>query len=310
MLTALVSAAARAQTDYYNRDSGRPTRIEDANPTALYELELQLAPLRFEKLGSGALRWRAEPKMSYGLAPFTDVEIRVPYIVVDATEPEAPLKRGVGGIAIGAMHAFGVEKKTWPVLALSVEWIAPVGALSAPIGSYTLKGIATKTFAQARALVNVAYGTYSSRVSICALPHPINVTPPGCAPNVIPFDPPCDIVPVRIDVVAMTSQCMARAATRAEEQPFDPLRSVGMRWLAGAGIDHAFALSSTLVTGDFIAERFAGLFARTDLSAEIGIRRQFTPPLVLELGVTRHFVGLLRSNAVTIGAGYGIAIAR
>ena len=195
-----------------------------------------------------------------------------------------------------------------PVLALSAEWIAPVGALSAPIGSYTIKGIATKTFAQARVHVNVAYGTYSSKVSICALPHPINVTPPGCAPNVIPFDPPCDIVPVGIDVAAMTSQCMARAATRVEEQPFDPLRSVGMRWLAGAGIDHAFALSSTLVTGDFIAERFAGLFARTDLSAEIGIRRQFTPQLVLELGVTRHFVGLLRSNALTIGAGYGIAI--
>jgi len=73
-------AAARAQTDYYNRDSGRPTRIEDANPTALYELELQLAPLRFEKLANGALRWRAEPKIAYGFAPFTDIEIRMPYI--------------------------------------------------------------------------------------------------------------------------------------------------------------------------------------------------------------------------------------
>lgn len=248
--------------------------------------------------------------MAYGFAPFTDVEIRVPYIVVDAPEPETPLKRGVGGIAIGAMHAFGVEKRTVPALALSAEWIAPVGALSAPIGSYTVKGIATKSFAPARVHVNVAYGTYSSKVSICALPHPINVTPPGCAPNVIPFDPPCDIVPVGNDVAAMTSQCIARAATRVEEQPFDPLRSVGMRWLAGVGVDHAFALSSTLLTADFIAERFAGLFARTDLSAEIGIRRQFTPQLVLELGVTRHFVGLLRSNAVTVGAGYGIATPR
>jgi hypothetical protein len=79
-----------------------------------------------------------------------------------------------------------------------------------------------------------------------------------------------------------------------------------MRWLAGAGIDHAFALSSTLMTADFVAERFAGLFAKTDLSAEIGVRRQITPQLVIELGVMRHFVGLFRANSLTFGAGYGI----
>jgi hypothetical protein len=305
---AFVSGAAQAQGDYYNRDSGRPTRIEDANPTPRYELELQLAPLRFETLGSGARRWRVEPKMAYGFAAFTDVELRVPYIVVDSPDPEAPLRSGVGGVALGVMHAFGVERQSRPALALAAEWIAPVGALSAPIGSYSIKGIATKTFARARAHVNVAYGTYSSQVSICALPRPINVpTPPGCTPNNIVFDPPCDVVPLATGVAAMTAQCMERPAAQLEEQPFDPLRNVGMRWLAGAGLDHAFALSSTLLTADFVAERFAGLFARTDLSAEIGARRQWTPQLVLELGLTRHFVGLLRANSVSIGAGYGIA---
>ena len=99
---------------------------------------------------------------------------------------------------------------------------------------------------------------------------------------------------------------VSSTATREEQQAFDPLRSVGMRWLATVGVDHAFALRSTLVSADFAAERFAGLFAQTDLSAEIGLRRQVTPQFVVDIGVTRHFVGLFRSNAISFGAGIGV----
>jgi len=303
----LAGAPVLAQGDYYNRDSGRPTRIEDAIPTPRYELELELAPLRVEKLGTGARRWRLEPKIAYGIAPFTDIELRFPYIIVDSPEPATPRKSGVGGIAFAALHAFGVERSTWPVFAISGEWIAPYGGLSAPIGSYTVKGIATKTFPFARFHTNVAYGTYSSKVSVCALPRPINVpAPEGCVANSIPFDPPCDIVPIAGDGGALSAQCMGRAVMREEIQEFDPLRSVGMRWLATVGVDHAFALSSTLVSADFAAERFAGLFAKTDLSAELGIRRQVTPQFVVDLGLTRHFVGLFRGNAISFGAGIGV----
>jgi hypothetical protein len=307
----LAGSALSAQGDYYNRDAGRPTRIEDATPTPRYELELQLAPLRVERLASGASRWRLEPKIAYGIAPFTDVEIRLPYIIVTSLEEDVPRKSGVGGIAIGALHSFGVERQTWPAFALSGEWIAPYGGLSAPTGSYMVKGIATKTFRFARVHTNVGYGTYSSKVSVCALPRPINVpAPPECTPNSIPFDPPCDVVPLSSEISALAAQCSARTVMREEQQPFDPLRSVGMRWLAGAGIDHAFALSSTLVTADVVAERFAGLFAKTDVSAELGIRRQVTPQLGVDIGVTRHFVGLFRSNAVSFGVGYGVPTPR
>ncbi|MEO8334840.1 MAG: hypothetical protein ABI664_07700 [bacterium] len=303
----LAASALSAQGDYYNRDAGRPTRIEDATPTPRYELELQLAPIRLEKLATGARRWRLEPKLAYGIAPFTDIELRFPYIIVDSPEPDVPRKSGVGGIALGALHSFGLERKRWPAFALAGEWIAPYGGLSAPIGSYSIKGIATRTFRIARVHANVAYGTYSSKVSVCALPRPINEPAPlECVSNFIPFDPPCDVVGLASDVAALVAQCMTRVAAQEEAPPFDPLRSVGMRWLAAAGIDHAFALSSTLLTADFVAERFAGLFARTDLSAELGVRRQVTPQLVLEIGVTRHFVGLFRANSVSFGAGYGV----
>jgi len=307
---ALAAPALFAQGDYYNRDAGRPTRIEDATPTPRYELELQLAPLRVEKLASGARRWRLEPKIAYGIAPFTDVEIRFPYIVVTSLEEDAPRTSGVGGIGIGALHSFGVERARMPAFALAGEWIAPYGGMSAPVGSYLIKGIATKTFPLARLHANVAYGTYSSRVNVCTLPRPSGEpAPPGCTTDggVIIFDPPCAVVPLSSEVVALAAQCSARTVMREEvQQPFDPLRSVGMRWLAGAGIDHAFALSSTLVTADFVAERFAGLFARTDLSAELGVRRQVTPQLVVEIGVARHFVGLFRANSLSFGAGYGV----
>lgn len=310
-LITLAGTPLFAQGDYYNRDAGRPTRIEDATPTPRYELELQLAPIRVEKLGSGARRWRLEPKVAYGIAAFTDVEVRLPYIIVDGPEADAPRRSGVGGVALGVLHAFGVERQRWPVFALSGEWIAPYGGLSAPIGSYLIKGIATKTFSRARVHANLAYGTYSSKVSACALPRAINVPPPpGCVPNIIPFDPPCDVVPLSNGVASLASQCMAREAPQEDVQSFDPLRSVGMRWLAGAGIDHAFPLSSTLVTADVVAERFAGLFARTDLSAEVGIRKQVTPQLGVDIGVARHFVGPFRSNALNFGVGFGVPTPR
>jgi hypothetical protein len=83
-----------------------------------------------------------------------------------------------------------------------------------------------------------------------------------------------------------------------------PARTVGARWMGAMGLDHAFALASTLVSVDVVAERFVGSVAGTDLSAEIGVRRQWSPRIVIDAGVARHFSGVLRSNALTLGVGY------
>jgi hypothetical protein len=58
-LTLLFGAAAplAAQTDYYNTDAGRPVLIEDAYPTERYAFELQLAPLRLERVSGGVYNW-------------------------------------------------------------------------------------------------------------------------------------------------------------------------------------------------------------------------------------------------------------
>src|SRR6186997_1307973 len=102
----------RAQ-GYYNLDSGRPGRIEDASPTARYELELQLLPVRFERFASGTTRWRSDPKLSFGIAPFTEIELRVPLLMI-ASSTRGQSTAGVGGIAIGGLHALTLETGALP----------------------------------------------------------------------------------------------------------------------------------------------------------------------------------------------------
>ena len=91
LLTSLQGIRSDAQAHYYNLDADRPTRIEDAVPTERYGLDVHLAALRVERLDDGTYRWRAEPKVSYGLLPMTSLELRAPFAYV-----ERPGSRGRG----------------------------------------------------------------------------------------------------------------------------------------------------------------------------------------------------------------------
>src|SRR5437764_1943348 len=71
-------ALATAQTQYHNLDANLPLRVEDALPTERRSLDIELAPLRVEELVGGARRWRIDPKLSYGVAAFTEVGLPVP----------------------------------------------------------------------------------------------------------------------------------------------------------------------------------------------------------------------------------------
>ena len=304
---------ARAQ-GYYNLDAGRPGRVEDASPTARYELELQLLPVRFERFASGATRWRADPKLSYGVAPFTELELRVPLLQVNARGGSRS-QAGIGGIAIGGLHALTLETGAIPALALAGEWIAPVGGMSAPVGSYSAKVIGTKTLKPLRVHLNAGFGTWSLRPPPPAAPscpsviQPGTVVPPGCGggfPSVP--DTPCDRIGgarfaclVRAPVVERAS----RARSAQTNAAITDTSSVGYRWVSGLGVDRAFPLASTLVTADVVAERFIGLYDSIDWSAELGVRRQLTPTVVFDFGIARHFAGVAMSNAVTAGITYG-----
>jgi hypothetical protein len=104
--------------------------------------------------------------------------------------------------------------------------------------------------------------------------------------------------------VGGTTSPTARLAQRALEPP----RSGGARWMAGFGIDRALPLHSILFAADIIAERFVGLYDLVDWTVEVGLRRQLGTQMVLDVGVGRHFAGVVQSTSVTAGLSYGLPL--
>lgn len=290
--------AAAAQSSYYNLDSGRPVRVDDALPTARGELEIQLLPLRGERLGDGTERFRVEPKVSYGVLPMTEIELRVP--VVHVQGPTSPATIGIASAGIGALHAFNVETG-WPAFALAAEAVLSVGSLSAPTGSYSVKGLLTKTLRFGRIHLNAGGGTWSVRPPPAVALGTGGVlcgNAPGVPPCLIP-DVPCDLVPVA--VTRGPSFSCAAPASSGTASAAGAQRFTGAHWSAALGVDHTLPLISTLFTADVVVDRFTGLYALNDWTAEIGVRKQLTPRLVADLGVGRRFAGETLSTMITAG---------
>ena len=151
-LILICPSALAAQTDYYNTDSGRPVRIQDAYPVERHAFELQLAPIRLERATGGVYGWELEPELAYGIFARTQLEIGFPIRVPD---PEAHTGgRGLAGIEVAALHNLNVETETVPALALEFATVLPVGSL-APDDLYaSITAIATRTLGFARFHLN------------------------------------------------------------------------------------------------------------------------------------------------------------
>lgn len=143
-----------AQTDYYNTDSGRPIRIEDAYAIERRGLELQAAPLRLERSKGGIYRWGLEPELAYGIFPRTQLEIGAPLVYVDAGLGRHTT--GLAGIDVSVLHNLNVETSI-PALAVRADVLLPAGALGPDKAYSSLTGIATKTYRWARFHVNGQY---------------------------------------------------------------------------------------------------------------------------------------------------------
>lgn len=302
----------RAQTDYMNIDAGRPLRMESASVTPTYSLDIQFPAARMDRFASGVTRIRTDPELAYGIAPFTEVSVRLPILYVIPPSSSGPRTLGLAGISFGAAHTFGPETGR-PAFALGVEALLPAGSLSAPATTYSLEAALTRTLSDARIHLNAGLGRYSVNGTVvdttCRKParFPVPGTDYGCGAPVIP-DVPCSIAGTSRsnDHVAASHMCMASVAAASAT----PLPVSGAHWAATVGADHAFGLSSTLLGGDVITEQFMGLYDRIDITVEIGVRRQWSPTLVLDAGVSRHLVGAVQSTAVTLGGTYAVSLAR
>lgn len=147
------AAAAGAQTDYYNTDSGRPLRTEDAYPVERRAFEIQAAPLKVERFRGGIYSWGLEPELAYGIAPRTQVEAGVPVTFIDAG---AVRRSGIAGVHVSVLHNLNVETSI-PALGVAASAALPVGALAGDQAYVSLKGIATRTFTWARFHANADY---------------------------------------------------------------------------------------------------------------------------------------------------------
>jgi len=157
MALALASATpvvARAQTDFYNTDRGRPVQIEDAYVTERYAFELKVAPVRLERASGGTYNLGLDPEIALGILPRTQVEIGLPLAFV---ERGTQRRSGVAGLDLSVMHNLNVETEGLPALALRADVLAPVGNLAADRAYTTLTGMATRTYPGARFHVNGQY---------------------------------------------------------------------------------------------------------------------------------------------------------
>ena len=270
LLIAGVSHPAASQTEYYNLDFNRPFQVEDAVPTERRSLDLQFPALRGETFIGGTRRWRADPLLTYGIASLTDLELRLPVLLVEPSDKTAPASLGLTSLGVGGMRALTTETSRMPGIAISGELLFPVGSLAPPKTSYGIKGLLTKTVAAFRVSLNGAYGTYSV-VPAPALSPACRLAPPGApgcngrpsVPDVpctrVPQEAPSierfeqDVAPASYSTACMSSNVAAATSTG---------NSLGHRWFAGAEIDHALVFASTLIGADVFAERQPAFPAR------------------------------------------------
>ena len=165
--------------------------------------------------------------------------------------------------------------------------------------------------------MNAGLGSYSVRFATpsvdttCA-----SVFDPSCSSSSPPIitDSPCDVDPdARGRVAAAKPVDVAIPARRSavvtdsESSVIAAPRSTGARWFAGIAVDRAIPLASVVMTADVFTERYRGLYAIPDWTAEVGLRHQLAPLVVVDFGVGRRFAGVVRATTVTLGLSFEIA---
>ena len=261
-------------------------RIEDAEASARHSLDFQIAPLRLDRITGGLYRWQLEPRVSYAAFPRTELELRAPFAYREANvEPRG----GLVGIGVGAFHTLRVETERMPAIAAEGEVLFSAGGSLTSGDTYSVRGIATRTFGRYRLHANAAYGTY--RVPI----------PSADAPDVpqIP-DTPCSINPAsggssrgRVAAACLATSQLAMASSQSDPG--------GSRWLFGAAVDRTFPLRSLLLVADVFAEDYRGLDRPIDWTVEAGLRRQVALRTVLEASAGTRFTGNSPAWFVSLG---------
>jgi hypothetical protein len=153
---ALISSGAGAQTDFYNTDRGRPLTVEDAMVIERRAIELQLIPLRVQRVGPGMTAWGTAPEIAFGILPRTQLEFAAPIRFVDAGAMGRPVTGGAG-VEVEVLHQLNTETQLWPALAVGAGVHVPGGAFGPARTLSTVRAAATRTLPWGRVHLNYAF---------------------------------------------------------------------------------------------------------------------------------------------------------
>ena len=299
----LAAESGGAQVEYRNLDGGRPVRVEDAAPTERNALDLDLTTFRFDWLSLGRERLLIEPRMAYGILPSTELSIRVP--VFFRERGQSP-RSGISGIGIGGMRELRLESRRLPALAVAVETFLPVGPNRAR-PAYSLKALATRSFPVGRLHLNASYGNFTVRLRPSTVVTPVCGQPglPVCPPPPLepPLDGPCNLSSGgSFPSTSFACSGQELTANTSKAAPGQVIRRA--QWLVGMAGDKALPLRSIVLVADVFVEHFEGLQRKFDWTAELGLRRQVSPSLVLDATVGRHYYGTALSTFVKFGTSF------
>jgi hypothetical protein len=253
-------------------------------PTERYALDLDLTTLRVEKLSLGRYRLQYEPRIAYGIAPRTEISVRIPSFF---REPSVSPRGGIAGIGIGGEYQLAVEGLSTPAVALAAEAFVPTGP-NALRTAYAVKGLMTRSFPLARFHLNASVGTFAVR----------KITDTGGGVILPPvIDGPCDFM-IPQTGFPMRASCSSSGLLQAAVTSTIVTKA---RWTAGAALDHSFALKSLLVIGDVFVEKYEGVDRASEWTAEGGLRKQLTQLIVVGAALGRRFTGISTSWFATAG---------
>jgi hypothetical protein len=314
LVTAFAEAIAgrqvNAQASYRNLDAGFPVRIEDAAATERYALDLDLLNFRYDELSGLRTRFQYEPRISYGILPRTEAWLRVAAFY---RERDISPRKGIAGVGLGGMYQLTQETLRLPAVAVASETFFPTGPNALP-ASYSVKTLFTRSVSSARIHLNASIASYAARL----VPADCQPLPGGtvCGGGggggggaLPPLDGPCAIGPG--SPLSVSISCAAPASSPSESsvsQAAPGELATHAHWMVGLAVDKTLPLRSIVVVGDLFAERFEGIGRKTDLTAELGARRQLTPTVVLVGGVSRHFRGVNGSSFLILGATFSRAV--
>lgn len=166
VLAAVVPQAVLAQITFANTSPGRPFKVEDAAAIDRRLLDLSIASAGLQR-DAGRSSWFATPGLAYGLAARTEVEIRLPVSLTDAS----PVSRaGLAGASLSLMYALNVETRTLPAFAIRAGVLMPVGSVGPAEAHESVRGMVTRTFPWGRAHFNHEYTFGSEPATSPALP--------------------------------------------------------------------------------------------------------------------------------------------